>query len=48
MIINTVSYQDGQLRRPLFYRLSISEVFVPYGDPRPPYHQKIVKTPHIF
>ena len=26
--------------RPLFYRLSLSEMTVPYGDPRPPYHRR--------
>lgn len=26
--------------RPLFYRLSVSEMTVPYGDPRSPYHRK--------
>lgn len=28
---------DGQ---PLFYRISLSEMTVPYGDPRSPYHRK--------
>ncbi|KAI6912955.1 putative copper amine oxidase [Hortaea werneckii] len=36
MTIHDVRY-DG---RPLFYRLSISEMTVPYGDPRTPYHRK--------
>jgi primary-amine oxidase len=26
--------------RSVFYRLSLSDMFVPYGDPRPPYHRK--------
>ena len=26
--------------RSLFYRLSLSDMFVPYGDPRPPDHRK--------
>ncbi|KAK5169032.1 uncharacterized protein LTR77_006341 [Saxophila tyrrhenica] len=34
--IHDVRY-DG---RPLFYRLSVSEMTVPYGDPRSPYHRK--------
>ncbi|KAK3697069.1 hypothetical protein LTR37_017667 [Vermiconidia calcicola] len=36
MTIHDVRY-DG---RPVFYRLSISEMTVPYGDPRSPYHRK--------
>lgn len=36
MVIHNVSY-DG---RPLFYRLAVSEMTVPYGDPRSPYHRK--------
>ncbi|KAK8000722.1 copper amine oxidase [Apiospora arundinis] len=26
--------------RPIFYRMSFSEMTVPYGDPRPPFHRK--------
>ncbi|KAK8123067.1 Primary-amine oxidase [Apiospora sp. TS-2023a] len=26
--------------RPVFYRMSFSEMTVPYGDPRPPFHRK--------
>lgn len=26
--------------RPIFYRVSFSEMTVPYGDPRPPFHRK--------
>lgn len=35
-ILHDVRY-DG---RPLFYRVSMSEMTVPYGDPRSPYHRK--------
>ncbi|PSN61718.1 hypothetical protein BS50DRAFT_578232 [Corynespora cassiicola Philippines] len=35
-VLNNVSY-DG---RSLFYRVSMSEMTVPYGDPRSPYHRK--------
>ncbi|KAF2798209.1 hypothetical protein K505DRAFT_357738 [Melanomma pulvis-pyrius CBS 109.77] len=35
-VLSTVSY-DG---RSLFYRVSMSEMTVPYGDPRTPYHRK--------
>ena len=36
MTVHDVRY-DG---RPVFYRLSISEMTVPYGDPRSPFHRK--------
>lgn len=36
MTLHDVRY-DG---RPLFYRLSLAEMFVPYGDPRAPYPRK--------
>ncbi|KAK2601153.1 hypothetical protein N8I77_010623 [Diaporthe amygdali] len=35
-VLHEVRY-DG---RPLFYRVSMSEMTVPYGDPRSPYHRK--------
>ena len=36
MVLHDVWF-DG---RPIFYRLSLSEMFVPYGDPRDPLHRK--------
>ncbi|RAO73983.1 uncharacterized protein BHQ10_009995 [Talaromyces amestolkiae] len=36
LVINNVTY-DG---RNLFYRLSLCEMTVPYGDPRKPFHRK--------
>ncbi|TGZ81241.1 hypothetical protein EX30DRAFT_363951 [Ascodesmis nigricans] len=36
MVLHNIHY-DG---RSLFYRLSLSDMNVPYGDPRPPYHKK--------
>lgn len=38
MILHDVTY-DG---RELFHRISLSEMFVPYGDPRTPYSRKSV------
>ncbi|KAJ4296224.1 cytochrome c oxidase subunit 1 [Kalmusia sp. IMI 367209] len=35
-VLNNITY-DG---RSLFYRVSMSEMTVPYGDPRTPYHRK--------
>lgn len=36
VVLRDVTY-DG---RPIFYRLSLAEMTVPYGDPRVPYHRK--------
>lgn len=36
MTVHDIRY-DG---RPVFYRLSVSEMTVPYGDPRSPFHRK--------
>ncbi|OJJ81157.1 amine oxidase [Aspergillus glaucus CBS 516.65] len=36
LVIHNVTYDD----RNLLYRLSVSEMTVPYGDPRAPYHRK--------
>ncbi|KAL2851248.1 copper amine oxidase [Aspergillus pseudodeflectus] len=36
MVLYDVRY-DG---RPLFYRLALSDMNIPYADPRPPYHKK--------
>jgi primary-amine oxidase len=38
MILHDVTYNG----RELFHRLSLSEMFVPYGDPRMPYSRKSV------
>ncbi|KAF4983143.1 hypothetical protein FZEAL_1366 [Fusarium zealandicum] len=35
-VLHDVCYEN----RPIFYRLSYSELTVPYGDPRPPFHRK--------
>ena len=36
MVLHDVTFDN----RPVFYRLSLSEMFVPYGDPRDPLHRK--------
>ncbi|KAF5006930.1 hypothetical protein FDECE_6719 [Fusarium decemcellulare] len=35
-VLHDVCYEN----RPIIYRLSYSELTVPYGDPRPPFHRK--------
>ncbi len=35
LVLYTVSYQDGGKWRPVLYRGSVTELFVPYGDPDP-------------
>ncbi|TWU72970.1 hypothetical protein ED733_003858 [Metarhizium rileyi] len=35
-VLHDVCYEN----RPVLYRLSFSELTVPYGDPRPPFHRK--------
>ncbi|KAI8379319.1 copper amine oxidase [Radiomyces spectabilis] len=40
LVIHNVSYQDGPEKRPLFYRISLSEMVVPYADPYAPHYRK--------
>ncbi|GAA5795012.1 copper amine oxidase [Helicostylum pulchrum] len=40
LVIHNVSYQDGAEKRPLFYRISLSEMVVPYADPSAPHYRK--------
>lgn len=40
LVIHNVSYQDGPEKRPLFYRISLSEMVVPYADPQAPHFRK--------
>src|SRR5215204_1628660 len=35
LVLFTVGYEDGGRVRPVLYRASLSEMVVPYGDPRP-------------
>jgi primary-amine oxidase len=42
LILHSVGYQDGGTVRPILYRASLSELFVPYGDPAATHSQKAV------
>jgi primary-amine oxidase len=42
MVLHTIAYQDGDTLRPIIYRASLAEMFIPYGDPRPTHHRKNV------
>jgi primary-amine oxidase len=35
LVLHTVGYEDKGRVRPILYRASVSELFVPYGDPSP-------------
>ena len=37
LVLHTVSYEDQGRDRSILYRASLSDMVVPYGDPRPPY-----------
>ena len=40
LVLHTISYNDDGRERPVLYRASISEMVVPYGDPREQYYRK--------
>ncbi|HSB40456.1 MAG TPA: primary-amine oxidase, partial [Methylomirabilota bacterium] len=40
LVLHTVSYQDQGRERPILYRASVSDMVVPYGDPRPTYFHR--------
>jgi primary-amine oxidase len=42
LVLHQLSYLDGERRRPVMYRASLSEMFVPYGDPSPTHYRKMV------
>ncbi len=42
LVLHTVGYEDRGELRPILYRASISEMFVPYGDPAPVHRRKNV------
>jgi primary-amine oxidase len=42
LVLHTIGYEDKGRVRPIIYRASLSEMFVPYGDPRPTHYRKNV------
>jgi primary-amine oxidase len=42
LVLHTIGYEDGGVPRPIVYRASLVEMFIPYGDPRPTHHRKNV------
>jgi primary-amine oxidase len=40
LVLHLVSYKDEGRERPLIYRASLSEMFIPYGDPSPSHYRK--------
>ena len=42
LVIYTVSYTDKGEARPIIYRASLAEMFIPYGDPAPNHYRKNV------
>jgi primary-amine oxidase len=38
--LSTITYNDDGVLRPLFYRLSLAEMVVPYGAPEYPHPRK--------
>jgi primary-amine oxidase len=40
LVLHTVSYADQGRERPVLYRAALSEMVVPYGDPRPAYFRR--------
>jgi primary-amine oxidase len=42
LVLHTVAYEDDGRVRPVLYRASLGEMFVPYGDPRPTHYRKNV------
>jgi primary-amine oxidase len=42
LVLHTIAYKDGDTWRPIIYRASLTEMFIPYGDPRPTHYRKNV------
>jgi primary-amine oxidase len=42
LMLHTIAYEDRGRLRPILYRASVSEMWVPYGDPAPTHRRKQV------
>ena len=42
IVLHTVSYDDRGRQRPVLYRASVSEMWIPYADPNPTHYRKQV------
>ncbi len=42
LVLHRVSYLDGGRLRPILHRASLSEMYIPYADPRPTHYRKNV------
>jgi primary-amine oxidase len=42
LVLHRIGYDEGAGARPLIDRASLSEMFVPYGDPSPTHYRKLV------
>jgi primary-amine oxidase len=42
LVLYQVGYEDKGALRPIVYRASVSEMFIPYGDPNPTHYRKNV------
>ena len=40
LILHTIGYTDGGCERPILHRAALSDMVVPYGDPRPGYFHR--------
>ncbi|KAI9852840.1 MAG: hypothetical protein M1824_001708 [Vezdaea acicularis] len=40
IVLNNITYNDKGKERPIFYRLSLAEMVVPYGNPEHPHQRK--------
>jgi primary-amine oxidase len=40
LILHTITYRDGGRERPVLHRAALSDMVVPYGDPRPGYFHR--------
>ena len=40
LILHTISYRDGGRERAILHRAALSDMVVPYGDPRPGYYHR--------